>query len=514
MVTFLQSCGRSRRFLLLGIAGGLAATGFPPVHLVFFLIPAFVGLFWAIDSCVDKRSAMFNGWSFGVGHFAVGFYWVGHAFLVDSARYGWLAPFAIFGLAAGLALFPALVALVSKIVFQKIKLSAPGRVLIFVIAWISMEWVRGWVLTGFPWNQIGAVWAFSETMMQFTAVAGVLGLGLVTMIGATLPAVLAYERSVAHVRLWPVGGFVLLLLVAGFGFLRLPATESAYVDGIVLRLVQPNIPQHLKWKPDLKMGHVRALAALSLKPPLKKGKPPTHFIWPETAVPFNLQHDKNLLKGLGEIVPPTGLLLTGAPRSNGPTSQTPRYWNSLIAVTSAGEVAGFYDKRHLVPFGEYVPWRSVLDITKLTAGRGDFSPGETARTMALPGLPPFAPLICYEIIFSDDVRTLGAAPKWILNITNDAWFGHSPGPFQHLALAQFRAVEMGVPVVRVANTGISALVDPYGRIIEKLDLGAEGILDVGLPRALAGTTVYARFGDAVLLLLLAFCFMVSAVFRK
>lgn len=512
--SYLTSRSIWARALLLLSLGGLAATAFPPLHLVFFLIPAFTGLFWLLDDSSGKRDAFFTGWLFGIGHFSVGFYWVGHAFLVDSARYGWMAPFAVIGLACGLALFPALVALVSKGIWSRRIGSATGRVLVFAILWTLLEAARGWVLTGFPWNQIGSVWAFSDVMLQSLSLFGVSGLGLLTVIAATMPGVLAYT-SRANRPVWALAMAILpLAAILLFGLIRLPDGAVKTVDGVVLRLVQPNIPQHLKWKPDLRMSHVRTLARLSLAPPQEGAGKPTHLIWPETAVPFNLQQDKNLLKGLGDIVPLGGLLLTGAPRSSaaGATSRT--YWNSLIAVSPEGSLAGFYDKQHLVPFGEYVPWRSVLSLTKLTEGRSDFSKGETPRTFALEGLPAFAPLICYEIIFAEEVRSLGPSPAWLLNITNDAWFGHSSGPYQHLALSRFRAVELGRAVVRVANTGISALIDPYGRVLQQLRLGEEGILDVRLPHSANETTVYSRFGDLVVLVMMGFCGMILFLFRQ
>ncbi len=493
-----------RQALVLIVLGSMAAAAFPPVYLVFFLIPAFSVLFWLLDAATTRRWAFGVGWLFGVGHFAVAFYWVGSAFLVDSARYGWMAPFAVMGLACGLALFTGLVGLAHKQICISLRMKIAARVLVFAIVWIGFEWLRSWILTGFPWNLIGSVWSYSDVMMQFSSIAGLLGLGFVTLIAATLPALLAYPTDTERQWVWPLGAVCILGGIACFGIWRLSGADVTYVKDVTLRLVQPNIPQHLKWKSDLRLGHVRTLASLSLEPP-KTGASPTHLIWPETAVPFNLQYDKNLLKGLGPLVPPSGYLLTGAPRSNAPVSSTPESWNSLIAVSPAGEVAAVYDKVHLVPFGEYVPWRSVLDITKLTAGRSDFSKGQTDRTISLSGLPVFAPLICYEIIFADEVRKLGDAPHWLLNITNDAWFGFSSGPYQHYSITRFRAAEMGMPIVRVANTGISALIDPYGRTVAQLNLGVEGVLDVGLPARLAERTVYARYGDLVVLLMIMLC---------
>ena len=487
--------------LVLVILGALAATAFPPIHMIILLFPAFVALFWLVDAAVTFKGAFWVGWLFGVGHFASGFYWVGHAFLVDAARYGWMAPFAVLGLAMGLALFAGLVAVVSKYVFKQMQAGVYGRTVILAVVWISVEWVRGWVLTGFPWNQIGSVWANFDIMMQFASVGGVLGLGLVTLTAALLPAGLAYTKEPESQKYLPIVGFALLICVAGFGAVRLSGAKTDIVNVVKLRLVQPNIPQHLKWKPDLRLGHTRSLIKLSAQR-FDGVPPPTHIIWPETAVPYNLQHDLDLLNALGKTAPIGGALITGAPRSSGPKAIKPEYWNSLLAVLPGGKIDAIYDKIHLVPFGEYVPWRSVLKFTKLTEGRSDFSVGQLPRTLKVTGLPAFAPLICYEAIFANEVGSLGIQPRWLLNITNDAWFGQSSAPYQHLAAVRFRSIEMGLPLARVANTGISAMIDPYGRILAQLALDSEGVLDVDLPKALKSQTLYGRFGDAIVALMM------------
>ena len=507
----LRATGKVQALTLI-LLGALAATAFPPVHLIVFLIPAFVVFFWLVDATPTLKGAFRVGWLFGIGHFAAGFYWVGHAFLVDAARYGWMAPFAVLGLAMGLALFSGLVAVVSKYLFKLMQAGVYGRTVVFAVVWISVEWLRGWILTGFPWNQIGSVWANIDIMMQFASVAGVLGLGLVTLIAAALPAGLAYTEEPERRKFLPIVGFALLVCVAGFGAMRLSGVKTDVVDGVKLRLVQPNIPQHLKWKPKLRLDHVRSLIRLSVQR-FEGVPPPSHIIWPETAVPYNLQHDPNLLSALGKTAPVGGALITGSPRSSGPKTQKPEYWNSLLAIRPGGEVEAVYDKIHLVPFGEYVPWRNVLRFTKLTEGRTDFSMGQTPRTLKVTGLPVFAPLICYEAIFANEVRALGIEPRWLLNITNDAWFGQSSAPYQHLAAVRFRSIEMGLPLARVANTGISAMIDPYGRILAQLALGSEGVLDVDLPKALKKQTLYGQFGDGIVALMMIVCVGFAAVGR-
>jgi apolipoprotein N-acyltransferase len=297
---------------------------------------------------------------------------------------------------------------------------------------------------------------------------------------------------------------LLPVLVWGGGSLRLaaaPALGADVVDGVVLRLVQPSIDQASKWKTELRRAHVARQMRLSAAP---GAAAPSHLIWAETAVPFLLAREPELRARIAGIVPEGGLLLTGAPRA-GAAGADPRLWNSLHALDAEGEIVGTYDKAHLVPFGEYTPLRPLLGLAKLTAGSVDFSPGPGRVALALPGLPPFSPLICYEAIFPGRVVGSGARPQWLLNLTNDAWFGTSSGPYQHFASARTRAVEEGLPLVRVANNGISAVVDAYGRIVGRLGLNEIGTLDAALPRPAMGISLYAYLGDwsALIVVLIA-----------
>ena len=334
----MSATGRCQVLLLI-LFGALTAMAFPPVHFVILLVPAFIALFWLIDAALTYKRALWVGWLFGIGHFAAGFYWVGHAFLVDSTRYGWMAPFAVLGLAMGLALFSGFVAVASKCLFKQINLNAYGRAANFAVIWVFVEWVRSWILTGFPWNQIGTVWANIDILIQFTSVAGVLGLGLVTLLAALLPAGLVYKNEVKNYnfRFLPILGVVLLICVAGFGVFRLSSAEQSVMDAVKLRLVQPNIAQHLKWEPNLLLSHMRTLMRLSAQASTE-GSAPSHIIWPETAVPYDLQHDTNLLSALAEITPPDGALITGALRSSGPKSEMLQHWNSLLVLQAGGKI--------------------------------------------------------------------------------------------------------------------------------------------------------------------------------
>jgi len=500
----LEAAGWRRSLLLIGL-GALAGLALPPLHLVFFLIPAFAGLLIAVIASKSMRDAGMAGWWFGLGHFAVGFYWIGHAFLVDAERYGFLAPPAVIGMAAGLAVFPACAGAVTRYICIRLNDAPGGRVLVFAAVWVFFEWVRGWILTGFPWNLIGSVWTFSDAMTQAAAYVGVYGLSLISVIAASFFAVFHWLPSRRDAASQTAIGLLLLTAVWSGGTLRLMTPEPGDIEGVHLRLVQPNVPQNLKWADGHKVGHVRKMMNMSIQKPANGDTMPTHVIWPETAIPFNFSSDAALKVATARVVPADGLLITGAPRAEKQPDGRAHLANSLHAMNAKAEIVATYDKRHLVPFGEYVPMRQILRFSKLTAGRIDFSPGTGSGIMNLPGLPPVLALICYEVIFPAEVADTPTRPGWILNITNDAWFGQSAGPYQHLAAAQLRAAEQGVPLVRVANTGISAVIDPFGRRRAELALGDEGILDAALPAALAVPPPYARFGDWLALALGLIC---------
>ncbi len=489
-----------RRLALAAGLGLLATAALPPVHAVVLLVPAFIGLLWLIDGSGGWRSAFAAGWWFGFGHFAAGLYWIAHALLTDAAQFGWMVPFAVGGLAAVVAVFPGVVALLVRASGTR----GAGRVLVLGAAWTALEWLRGWVFTGFPWNLVGTVWVVSEPMMQSAAVFGVYGISLLSVTVAAMPAVLADGAVVERRTLGAVAAAAAVLGIAwAGGAARLALAPGGEVAGVRLRLVQPAIDQTLKWRPKLRRAHVERQLNMSSAPPSPaEAPPPTHVIWAETAVPFDLANEPRLLEALGAAVPAGGLLMAGAPRLTRREGASERIWNSLHAVDERGEIVATYDKFHLVPFGEYVPFRGLLNISRLVPGRMDFSPGPGLVTLRLPGLLPFSPLICYEAIFPGSVLDRKDRPAWLLNVTNDAWFGMSSGPYQHFAAARFRAVEEGLPLVRVANTGISAVVDAHGRTVARLGLGVIGVLDSPLPTALEGTTPYGLVGDWIVVMVL------------
>jgi len=495
-----------RRWLAAGFLGALASAALPPLYLVPVLWPAFTGLLWLLDGARRARGAFMIGWAFGAGHFLTGLYWVGIAFLVDAEQFALLMPFAVAGLAVGIGLFPAVIVLA---VWSTRSRGVP-RLLLFAAVWLAAEWLRSWILTGFPWNLIGSVWAFSDAMLQLGALSGIWGLSLLTLLAAAAPATLSEGSKTTLSRWLPVGATLLLLaLTWAGGELRLsaaPPAGSRSVEGVALRLVQPGIAQSSKWATDLRAQHIADQMALTLRNGAGRY---SHAIWPETAITYSIADQPDLRQALAQIVPPGGLLLSGAPRTVWEASG-PRLWNSFHALDPLGEIRGTYDKFHLVPFGEYVPLKGLLGISKLTQGRLDFSPGPGLRTLTMPGLPPFGPLICYEVIFPGQVTEPGKRPDWLLNLTNDSWFGTSSGPYQHFASARMRAVEEGLPLVRVANSGISGVVDGYGRTLARLELNKVGVLDAALPKPIAGATIFSRVGNWSVLIL--FLLSVSAAY--
>jgi apolipoprotein N-acyltransferase len=489
-----------RQFACAALLGAIATLGMPPVNFWPFYGVALVLLLWLIAEC-DRFGRVFAlGLVFGTFHFLTGLYWVAEAFLVEAEKFAWMIPFLVGGLAVLLALFHALGLALTWRLARAFRLGPVGWVLLFALLWTAAEWVRGHIFTGFPWNLAGHVWSVSASMIQIAALTGVYGLSLITVAALAMPAVLGARPRPRREEWVPaaLAGMVLLALFLG-GAWRLHEADAGHVEGVTLRIVQPNVDQRVKWRPEEKAVVFRQLLELSTATGYDAI---THIIWPETATPFFLEESPQALDAIAAAVPPGGALITGTPRRT-PGGAGEDYWNGLVVVDGRGEVTASFDKFHLVPFGEYVPLRDVLPVERLAAGRGSFSFGSGPRTLEAPGLPPFSPLICYEAIFPAAVTAPAGEPQpdWLLNVTNDAWFGTSTGPYQHLMNARMRAVEEGLPMIRAANTGISAVIDPFGRIEARLDIGRRGVIDHDLPTALSDRTVYARFGDTTLLLL-------------
>lgn len=496
--------------IALGAGAGFAM---PPWYALPLMPLGLVGLVWLLDAGLGvaprRRRTFFDGFFWALGHFSVGCYWIIEAFFVPPAVFAPLGPPIVVGLAALLSLFvgTACVLYVATVRAMPGRFAGWRRVVLLALWWTVAEWARGHVMTGFPWNPAGHVWAFSAPALQPAAWVGVYGLSTLTVAALAMPATLADTGT----RRWlpTLVAVVLAGLIGVAGSLSLEAqlaeanARTTPVEARpLLRLVQPNIPQGEKWRSERRAEHVAKLVRLSTA-----GRPAdvAHVVWPETATAFLLAQSPTYLVAFRSIVPKGGYLLAGAPRGPMTPDESRRaaalaggipIWNSLHAIDDQGVIRATYDKIHLVPLGEYLPLRDIIPLSD-TVGRGSFEFGEAPRTMTLPGLPPFAVAICYEAIFADEIVPK-PRPAWILNVTNDSWFGTSSGPYQHMVSARLRAVEEGLPMIRVANTGISAVIDGGGRVLHQLGMNVEGVIDARLPPPLA-PTLYGRHGDAALL---------------
>ena len=470
-----------------GLAAALGAVGcaaFAPVHFPPALLVSLAGLIFLVDGARGLRGAFVIGFAWGAGHFAVGLYWIGNAFLVAGEAL-WAAPFAVAALAALCALYPA----AACALYRWLAPRGLWRPAVFASAWTLGEWLRGgFPLGGFPWGLAGYVWTPWPVMVQFAAVAGVYGLGWFTVFAAASPAALADRRPS---RSWAPGVALALLVVnAGAGAVVLARADAAPAPQARLRLVQANIGQADKWRTDLLGEHFGRYEALSTAPGA-----PTLTVWPETASPRDLSQDFPEREYALRSVPPGGALVTGALRREAAPDGRRSLWNSLQALDDEGRVVGEYDKARLVPFGEYVPFSGLPLVAALMGDATNFARGPGPRTLAVPGAPPFSPLICYEAIFPGSVVDPAARPAWLLNVTNDAWYGDSPGPPQHFEQARLRAVEEGLPLARVAGTGISGVVDAWGRVVARRGSGETGTVDAALPPP-RPPTLFSRLGNA------------------
>lgn len=462
--------------LLMVLCGAMAALALAPTFFWPLLFISYGALFISLYHSHGLFHTMGIAWCWGFGFFLAGMYWISIALLVDIQSYWWLLPISLVGLNACFALFPML----SAAVFYGFK----GKSLwwcipLFVGTIFAGEWLRGHILTGFPWNLIGYSWGVNDTARQIASVLDIYTLSALTVFIATLPVVVVmgvhWSRFVA-----PLVSLLVIAVIMNFGHERLTNANITYSD-VKVRVVQPNISQSSKWDPEQAKDIVEQLFAMSKTTDPKVDA----IVWPETALPITLTLDQPVVfEVLKSILSKNQTLLTGMVTSRHDGYGKKMVYNSLVAINSNGEPSLLYHKHHLVPFGEYVPFREWLPLTKITQGTIDFTAGP-AESVVKPSdpLPAMIPLICYEVIFPKYVQMEGDA-SWILNVTNDDWFGESSGPYQHLLMAQFRATESGKPLIRAANSGVSAVIDPYGRIMKSIPLSQRGVLEQRVPSAL------------------------------
>jgi apolipoprotein N-acyltransferase len=495
-------------------AGALSSLAMAPSNLWPLLFVTFPVAVWLIDGAAAGRfkgvaAAALAGWWFGFGYFVTGLYWVGAAFLVDAQIFGWLLPFAVTLLPAGLALFTAAGFALARLLWR------PGalRVLALAVGLTVSEWLRGHVLTGFPWNAFGYALTGPLTLAQNASLLGLWGLTFVAVAVFASPATLADDPRDTPRRWLPLAlSAAVLVAMAGYGALRLNGTPTAFVPDVRLRILQPNLQQNEKFNYAARHNVMRRYLEMSDRAtgPQSSGvRDVTHLIWPESAFPFFLTREADAMAQIAGLLPPGTVLITGAVRAPeaAPNTRITRAYNSVYVIDHEGSILSVYDKVHLVPFGEFLPFQNFLErigLMQLTKVQGGFIPGDRRRSLSVPGAPRMLPLVCYEIIFPGAAVPRSDRPGWLVNLTNDGWFGRTAGPYQHLQQARVRAIEEGLPVVRAANTGISAVIDPLGRMLNWLPLGSEGVLDARLPEPI-GETVFSRLGDGPVAVVIGAC---------
>jgi apolipoprotein N-acyltransferase len=500
-----------KRALVATAAGAVGALAMPPFGFWPALAVSLTVAVWLIDGAAAGRGfaptlrrAAMSGWLWGFGYFVAGLWWLGSAFLVQAEIFAWLLPFGVLGLPAILAFFPALGFALGRLLWSP----SGWRIFAFALGLTLAEWLRGFLFTGFPWNTLGMALGQNLWLMQSASFFGLYGLTLLATLVFAAPATLASGKGSLG-KAGPVAAAGLVLVgLAGFGAWRLTGADPSLVAGVKLRIMQPNLAQDAKFHPGNGpeiLRHYLDLSDRATSPQTSGMSEVTHLVWPESAFPFLLHREPAALAQIAEALPKGAVLITGAARSGpgGGTGEPTRYYNSIQVVGDTGAVLASYDKVHLVPFGEYVPGfldraLRAIGVRQFVTIPGGFTPGERKTALAVPGLPAVAGSVCYEAIFADQTLPAGPRPGLILNVTNDGWFGDTPGPRQHFAQARLRAVERGLPLVRAANTGISAVIDPYGRIIASLPVGREGVIDAGLP-AVANSTVFNDVGPQVFL---------------
>lgn len=465
------------RYAAAAFFGALAALAFAPFSLVPVLWVSFPALYLLLQAAAPKaKTTFFVGWSFAFGLFVPCLYWIAGALFVDIASFWWALPFALAGLPAILAIFYGLTLLLPRLWgFEKV-----STVFLVALCWFVADFARSHMFTGFPWDILGYVWGNSLAVLQSTYWIGIEGLGLLTALLAVLPALFFVmpDRRSAGTSIF-IGVAVLATFYVG-GALRLSNAPYDAVENVRLRLVQPQTDQSFKWDPQKRADNFEELVKLTFNPEgLDKV---THFVWPETATAYYLTEEDSMRAYIADLMPIDTVLLTGIVRRTFYEGVRPNYYNSLIAINKKGHVIAGYDKHHLVPFGEYIPFSSYLPLPLISMMGQAFTAGDGVRTTRVPGFPAFSGLVCYEAIFSGEVAEKADPPELLLNVTNDAWYEGTIGPDQHFVIARVRAIEEGLPMIRASNLGETAVVDGYGRSWARTESDKAGIVDSDLPK--------------------------------
>ena len=503
-----------RRALVAFAAGALAVLAQAPYDFFAACFVSFPVLVWLLDGATAEPPARFLkrlvpafavGWWFGFGYFVTGLWWVGGALLVEAEAFAWALPLAVLALPALLAVFYGLAAALARLFWT----DGLGRIASLAVGFGVAEWLRSVVFTGFPWNPIGYAAMPIPLLMQSVSLVGVIGMNALSVFVFSMPALLVSHR---HRRIGFGLAACLVIAHVGFGYWRLSASDGQPSRSLMVRIVQPSILQTEKWDKAVEDRIFRTLLDLSGQPATAGNKAPQLILWPETSVPFLFVQRPDALVAIGELLGEGQTLMAGAVRAEGTvgSNANARFYNSVVAINDAGEIVDAVDKVHLVPFGEYLPFEDMLaslGIEKIVQFPMTFSAGNQRHAVTLADGIRAVPFVCYEIIFPDMVKHDTAMSDLIVNVTNDAWFGNTPGPYQHFRQAQIRAVETGQPLVRAANTGISGFIDDHGRVVDALAINTVGVLDVAMsfPGQRTANFAYQRFvGPLVLLVLFGF----------
>lgn len=481
-----------KKYSVFFILGALTSLGFAPYFLWPVVLITTALLFRLINNTKFIEALKIGFW-FGAGLGVFSTHWLTKALMIDNGRFILFCPLVWVGFGIFFGAYWAIPCGITAL-YQK----GVQRWMAFTGSYVIFEWVRSWLFTGFPWNPMGNIWNY-DAVLQIASIVGVYGLSGITLLTFT-----AFGLGVKKKLPW-ITAAVFAVLV-GLGALRLAGADSAHVWGTHLRIVQPNIPQTLKWDPQKARENTEKLITLSRM----NSDNVTHILWPETAVPYVLNVETDERLNLMRALPQGTVLMAGTMREIDPAYHT--LSNSVVVMDDLTDIYKIYDKSHLVPFGEYMPFREYIPIQKIVPVMSDIVAGKGVTTTPILKTLPASILVCYEVIFSGEVVDKRNRPAWIFNATNDGWYGLSNGPYQHLAMTRMRAVEEGLPLIRAANTGISAIIDPYGRIIKSLPLGSEGVIDGDLPAALA-PTLYAM-GGVWIPLTLAFILLILPIKRK
>ncbi len=495
--------------------GSISASAFAPLYFFPLAIIAFSGWFLISNSCQNNnKKSFFIGWCFGFGQFVFGLYWICISLFVDILQFFWLLPFALFLIPTILAIYIGLVLLLTNFLARKFAIKDWRKILLLAVIWVFFEYLRSILFTGFPWNLLGYSLLFSLPLSQAAAAIGVYGLSLLAVIFYCFPALfftLHNNKIKFHFnkKFQPFFTCVALCisLIWLVGFFRINSFQPNFFPNATFRLVQPAVSQEEKWDSDHRYNSFLENIRLSHKQGFDKIN---YVVWSESAVPYviNPITSYGLLSNIASAAPKDGFVITGALRAefkvetNDWGREASKIWNTVFVIDNDSKVVANYDKNHLVPFGEYIPFSDIFPfISKVTNGAINFSEGDGLKTIKLNSkTPSFSPLVCYEAIFAGNVIDKNNPPQFLLNLTNDAWFGASSGPYQHFDMVRMRSIENGMPAIRVANSGISGLINPLGQVVAAIPLNHKGVVDVMLMENLPDT-IYMRIGNEIVILL-------------